>query len=241
MTAALVQANTPSGGFTVSFGAATTAGTLLVDVIAYTGTPSFPAGWVRAVAGTFGSSGKIDIWYYPGNPGGITSVASGVSVCLHNQLLEFSGLDTTAPLDKTGTVNTGTTSPINISTSATITADDELAVSVIDFSWASATKVTLTAGSGFTQAGQIGNGVKQTGHSATDYRLDTGASSSGTTITDALASDTTGWSNFGGVIATFKLPTVAAGLLPQQERHRVPITVPPYGRVMRHSPATYGR
>jgi len=34
---------------------------------------------------------------------------------------------------------------------------------------------------------------------------------------------------------------VAAGLLPQQERHRVPITVPPYGRVMRHSPATYGR
>ena len=243
MTAALVQSGPmTTSGATVSC-SSTGAGNLLVLLVVVSPANSTPpAGWSQAVAAAGG--GFMQIWYYPNNPGGITSVVfTGTSPNITiGAILEFSGLDTTAPLDKTGSVadNTGTTSPINISTSSAITANDELAVTILNIN-TSAVKITITPGTGFTQAGQIGNGVKQTQHNAYDYRLDTGASSSGTTITDAMAISATGWTTITGIIATFKLPSAAAGLLPQQERHRVPITVPPYGRVMRHSPATYGR
>jgi len=225
---------------------ASTAGTLLIGFFAARNTTSlaWPAGWTGLTAA---GTGSADIAYYLNNPGGISSVTPTYSALVLDGALvmEFdAGSATTGSLlDQTGrNLFPANSSPVSITTSGNLTDNHELAVSVANLSNISAYKTTLGAGTNFTQAAQAGNGVKQEGHVTFDYRLDTGASSSGATQTDAVTASVATFGGGGDAwIITFKLPTVAAGLLPQQERHRVPITVPPYGRVMRHSPATYGR
>ena len=57
----------------------TTAGNLLVaTVTSYTtGAATMPAGWVKAL--DYGTNPYASVWYYPANPGGITSVTATVA------------------------------------------------------------------------------------------------------------------------------------------------------------------
>src|SRR5581483_1700712 len=62
---------------------ASTAGNLLVATV--NSNPSninftAPAGWVRAVAVNQATAGRVEIWYYPNNPGGISSVTFTTTV-----------------------------------------------------------------------------------------------------------------------------------------------------------------
>ncbi len=220
MTYSLVNANTvatiTSGTTVTPTCTSTAAGNLLVlglsgeSGLTITFTP--PAGWQKAISYHPASSNDyVDIWYYPNNPGGITSVAvttGNAGTSISAQIMEFSDSagSNTSPLDKTGSnqVTSGTT--VAVSTSSTIAAAHELAVAVFACHYTSATKVTLAAGTGFTEAGNYGNAIKQTDHAAFDYELDTGASS-GITVTDTEADGGVTVTDFAGAIATFKINT----------------------------------
>jgi hypothetical protein len=105
--------------------AATTAGNLLVAVLMGTGNITFstPANWQQAVA--IGLAGqRIEIWYLKNCPAGQTSFAfTSTNSESAGEVSEYSGADTVAPLDVTGTAN-GTTSYVTVSTSASAASGD---------------------------------------------------------------------------------------------------------------------
>ncbi len=208
--------------------AATTLGNLLV--IGYGSGISnlaitLPAGWQTGMIST--NAKRARIYYYPNNPGGITSVAmtwtsiAGGSSTTNAQIMEFhdSAGPSASPLDMTGG-SSGATSPNSIPTSSAVTASNELAVAAMAGTYSSATKDSILPGSGFTQAGQANGAVKALDHEAFDYMLDTGASLA--VVTDTMTF--TGPFFIGeAVIATFKVGVAApAGILPQQLKKRMP-------------------
>jgi len=217
VTAALVHAGAVASPSAQPSCTASTAGNLLACVLTYSssGPPAVTsANWARAV--TVSSNGATaEIWYLAGtyNAGGITAAAVSNWSAAGNygdgaQLLEFSGIAATSPLDQTGTNTSGSPS---VSTSGAITANDELAIAVTFLLNNPNAIVTLTSGAGFTSSGNLANGTN-TAWAVTpadsyaclyDYQLDTGGSSSGTVISDAVSTAGT-WIN-AQVIATFKL------------------------------------
>ena len=105
-----VQAGTEivsaTGDVTVTMAAASTAGNLLVAVVSNGGTSSSlpysgPAGWVLATGTWQSGVGRAEIWYYPTNPGGVTSAAftsSTTSIGAVGQISEWSGAATSGSL-----------------------------------------------------------------------------------------------------------------------------------------------
>lgn len=208
--------------------AATAAGNLLVLPVtsissAGAHTMTLPAGWLFTVAETDGNQQRAEIWYYPNCPAGITSVlvtSSGTVQALSGQIQEYHDVNGTnpAPFDVSGVKFAAP--PLAIATSAVTTAADELAVAASFTNFGSSTNSTITAGTGFTQAGNYGNGVSQATHSAFDYNPGTGAA--GVTVTDTQTITGSPPGSIG-VIATFAHAAGApAGLLPQQVKHRAP-------------------
>lgn len=226
MTYSLVHANTVSDG-SASVTSITpacvssTAGNLLVCVFGnqHTGsgyTTAFPAGWVKATANVSTGVGQAEVWYYPNCPAGITSAAitwGGFSAPTVAQILEFndSAGANPAPLDLTGSGSASTGTSMAIAASGTTAAASELAVAVAFWNWSSATKVTLSAGTGFTSAGSVGNGTKQAVHWNADYQLN--IASAGSSVTDTQATGGTTLTGTAlGAIATFKIFTPSAGV-----------------------------
>ncbi len=88
-----------------------------------------PAGWVEATSAYEPSDGTAQIWYYPDNPGGISSATFSLSASdvVIAELTEWSGVAIAAPLDGIGTATSGG------ATSLTLTAaagdPNELAIS----------------------------------------------------------------------------------------------------------------
>jgi hypothetical protein len=221
VTYSLVHANTVATLSSVQTGitptcTSTTAANLLVVVIGTDWgnlTPAPPAGWQTGKIN--GTNGSNIIFYYPNCPAGITSVAvtwasaGGGTTTWVAQVLEFhdSAGTNTSPLDVTGVITNDPTTPTPIATSGTTAAANELAVAVGVGFYSSATKDTISAGTGFTQAGQLNNGTKAQDHIGFDYQLDTG-SSAGITVTDSMTY-TGPFTIFSGVIATFKVFTAA--------------------------------
>src|SRR5207237_1413877 len=110
MAFTLVQAGGPAtgtGSVTCTLPAASTAGTLLVATVENSGGTAFsaPTGWVSAVG--VGGTVRSTIFYYAGNPGGITSaVFTGTANC-RGSITEFStAAGMTQVLNATGTANT---------------------------------------------------------------------------------------------------------------------------------------
>jgi hypothetical protein len=204
---AYVQSGSEAIGFTsvtASLPAASTAGNLLVAIVhstpngaAFTGI----GGWTFA-AGTAvneANAGRVEIWYYPNNPGGITTATFGIGFSAAVATLsEWSGA-AAAPLDRTGTNAVGSASTsATISTTGATTMANELVITNIGYQFMGGE--TFTPGTGWTP---IDNNPP-IGFSS-DYRLNLPAGVAGETVTLTAATE---WSL---AIATFK---PAAGSAP---------------------------
>lgn len=115
-----VRATTPSGGNPTVTLSSTTPGTLLVAAIGGTdaagdlGTStSMPSGWIDSGAGLqINAHSLLQVWYYPDNPGGITSVAGTIAssgdTSGYMRIVEFSGVATSPTFDGVAGINNGT-------------------------------------------------------------------------------------------------------------------------------------
>src|SRR5438046_3044327 len=105
---------------------ASTAGTLLVATINSLTTPNKfagPPGWTSAAEIDNPAEGRSEIWYYPNNPGGISSATftmNPATVGGAAQITEWNGAATIAPLDQTGT--TSISVPASSATTSTVGA-----------------------------------------------------------------------------------------------------------------------
>ena len=186
---------------------ASAAGNLLVAVLRSETSSSnkpftAPAGWVSANSAFLDGTAHVEIWYYPNNPGGISSAAFGVSPNSINavaQMSEWSGVATVSPLDQSGslTVSSSTKTP-TISTSAATTAANELVITDIGSS-SGQNPQTYTSGVGWTN---LTNDPSNFFH--TDYRLNLPAGVASETVT---ATQSTTWAM---VIGAFKPAAGAA-------------------------------
>ncbi|HET7466035.1 MAG TPA: pilus assembly protein TadG-related protein [Candidatus Dormibacteraeota bacterium] len=190
---------------TATLPVASTAGTLLVATINSQTTPNKfagPAGWTSAVEQDNPAEGRSEIWYYPNNPGGITSATftmNPATVSGAAEITEWSGAATLAPLDQTGA--TSVTVPATSATTSTVGAmaqSGELVVTNIGFK--------IAAGNSYSQGAGWNSIVKDNAFGyASEYRLDLPAGTASETSTTTTAS---AWAN---VIATFKPGSSAAG------------------------------
>ena len=190
-----------------SLPSASTAGTLLVadlrsDTNASNKPFTAPAGWVSANSSFLDGAAHTEIWYYPNNPGGITSADFGVSpnsIDAVAQMTEWSGVAAATPLDKTGTLTVSSNqSSVTISTSAATTAANELVIT--DIGAAQQSPQTYSPGAGWTG---LASDMSVEGF-ASEYRLNLPAAVASETVTVTKAST---WS---AVIAAFK-PAVGGG------------------------------
>ncbi len=142
-------ATSTTGSVTPTLPAASTAGTLLVAVLTNkTNTVAFtgPTGWTQAVTGNNACCGRIDIWYYANNPGGITSAAfTAASGTTAGQLSEWNGVVSATPVDQTGSGNHAAGSSFAISTAANLTQSNELGIAGFQNSGTAATSQTATS------------------------------------------------------------------------------------------------
>ncbi len=190
---------------TLSLPAASTAGTLLVATVNSDPTNTAftaPAGWVSAAGINQATAGRTEIWYYPDNPGGITTVTFTTGVNAVAQLTEWSGVALASPLDQTGTLAlTTTTTSATISTSGPTTEAKELVITNDGFK--------VSAGHTFTPQASWTNVVNDAPNGfASEYRLDLPAAVASETVTTSQAST---WSL---TIASFKPAAVGAVLDP---------------------------
>jgi len=175
--------------------AASQAGTLLVAVIrsdASNTAFTAPAGWVRANSRNQANASRTEIWYYPDNPGGITSATFVVPRAAVAQMSEWRNALAVAPLDTTGTLNLNSNqSSATLSTSAATISANDLVITV--FGPGVQLPQTYAPGAGWNSlVSDMPDGF------ASEYRLDLpiGVASETVTVTTA-----TRWS---GVIAAFK-------------------------------------
>ena len=207
----LVQTGTEKTSTTASISptltSASTAGTLLVAQLGNRNTAgsapySGPAGWLKATSVFQNGTGEVEIWYYPNNPGAITTAtftaATGTNTMVA-ELSEWRAAAFTSPVDATGTVTSASATTTTVSTSAATTVAGDLAISA--FTSSALPITTFTAGVGWTHVlndgtrGYVGDNKNN---------LSTGVISEIQT-----ASSATSWA---GVIVAFK-PGCNAGSL----------------------------
>jgi hypothetical protein len=179
---------------TPTLSAASTSGNMLAAVVATVAntTVTAPVGWVKATSVFTTGVGTTQVWYYPNNPGAISSVKFTLSASdsAAAQLSEWSGVEKVTPLDGSGTA-TATTAATTVSVSATAAAANELAIASFGASTGTSGN-TFTPGSGWTNL-MPAHTVSDTA----DYKLSVGSGSVSETETAATSSK---WS---AAIATF--------------------------------------
>ena len=177
--------------------AASTAGTLLVATLTSDDSPNKstqPAGWVFAANANLAGAGRVEIWYYPSNPGGLSSFQFALNPATdfgEVQISEWSGA-AAAPLDQTGslTVPVATTTTVN-ATSGVTTVAGELAIT--DEAFTIPAGQTYSSGAGWTNTvNDVTNGY------GAEYATNLPVGIATETVS---ASQATKWAT---VIATFK-------------------------------------
>jgi len=183
-----------TGAFTLTLPAASTAGDLLVATLSNNGAfTGGPAGWIRGPNVTGGATSQAEIWYYPNNPGGITSATfTSSSGNAAGQLSEWSGVASASPLDQTGTSSSATVTTIGATTQA-----GELAITTFTVN-AKKGASTFTPGSGWTNLGNDGATTGIAYFYTSDYQLEPATGTVSETETFSQSS-----SNWGAVVATF--------------------------------------
>jgi len=160
---------------TVTLPRPSTPGDLLVATIA---TPvragySAPPGWILAATATSDANQTAQIWYYPDNPGGITSVSFGSpgASAVTGAVSEWSGVAKTAPLDQTGVNTTDNRASTNVRTGHLFGTGD-LAVSESAMFLDGGGTVKPTPGPGWSAIGSDGSSWPTWwGHGSSDYKL----------------------------------------------------------------------
>jgi len=190
---------------TATLPAPSQAGTLLVATVSAASTPNkfgAPAGWVSAAEANQVGEGRSEIWYYPNNPGGISSATftmNPATVGGNVQLTEWLGVDTVSPLDQSGSsaVAVATTTTV-ISTGGALSQTGELVITGDGFK--------IVAGQTFSRgAGWTGTVTDLTNGYSSEYRLDLPVGVASETLTTSQASL---WAN---TIATFKAAGSGSG------------------------------
>jgi len=154
-SAAIVQlqvgtlATGTTGNVTPTLPSASTAGTLLVATLTNK-TPgnvwTAPSGWVSAILGNNGCCGRVQIWYYANNPGGITSAAfTSAGGTVAGQLSEWNGVASSSPVDQTGSQNHASGSSFTVQSSGNVAQAGELGIAVWQNSGTGATSQTATS------------------------------------------------------------------------------------------------
>lgn len=200
-----------TGSVALTLPAASTAGTLLVASLAYSGSaPALagPAGWTRGPNVSV-ASGGTEIWYYAGNPGSISSVTFTYSTVTTlgagGALSEWSGMATTSPLDKSGTNTASSAATLTVTTSGSVAAAGEVGIASFAEFFSTSQLPTWAPGSGWT------NLVKTTTSGTSGFTSDSKLNlTNGAAASEAEGSGKTG--SWAGVIATFKLPCTAGSL-----------------------------
>lgn len=201
------KATATTGSITPTLSSASKAGDLLVAVLGNHNTGSSaafsgPANWINAIGAFRSGTGRVAIWYYPNNPGGITSAnftASSGTNSIIGQLSEWSGADFSSPVDKTGTVSSGSSTTATVSTSAPTTVTGDLAIT--EYATSVTPITTFTAGTGWTNI--FSDGTR--GYVADDEQ----GLATGTVSENETASSATSWA---GIIVTFKPGCTSGGL-----------------------------
>ena len=187
---------------------ASQAGTLLVATVSAASTPNkfaAPAGWISAAEANQVGEGRSEIWYYPNNPGGISSITftmNPATIAGNAQMSEWSGVDTATPLDQSGssTVLVPTASTV-IATSGAMAQTGELVITGDGFK--------IPAGQTFSRgAGWAGLATDLAQGYSSEYRLDlpvgvaseTLATSTPSLWANAIATFKAGGSAFGAVL-----------------------------------------
>ena len=197
------------GTLTITLPSASQSGSLLVATVGAEGSTTLtaPAGWVRAAQNTASGSDTNEIWYYPNNPGGITSVTFGSGgTSMTGGTSEWRGVAAASPLDRTGTNAVGNSSTLTVATSAATTTSGQLAVTSFAHKTSSAQPVSFTPGSGWTNIGNSGARSLKV-HGTADYKTGLAAGTISEQQTVSISGGMT------GVIATFKAATCSGGSL----------------------------
>ena len=197
-----------SGSVTLTLPAASTAGNLLVAIVVGQKNASFsgPANWVQG-PNVGRTNNEAEVWYYPNNPGGITSAAftnTGTNFSA-GQLSEWSGVATSSPLDKSGTASSGTATSIAVSTGGATTLAGELVVSSFSQTLPSPSTATFTPGANWLNLGKTG--ATSSWQYTADYRLGVAAG----TISETETSSVSG--SWAAAIAAFKPVSCTGGSL----------------------------
>ena len=188
---------------TATYGTAPNQDNLLVLVHHYRdiGTVTLPVGWTQAVA-LVDSGSTITIAYKIAGAAEGTGVTVSVSVAAHQTLtiLEYSGIDTVSPLDRTASNACPTTGfSCSTGTTATTTQADELVIAGIGISGTSGGWAN-TWTNGFAQQSTVqtsGNGNKSSSSTADRLVSATGTFETTESWTAARSAQ--------GAIATFKV------------------------------------
>jgi hypothetical protein len=196
---------TATGSVTPTLPSASTAGTLLVAVLTNkTNSVAFtaPTGWTQAITGNNSCCGRIDIWYYVNNPGGITSAtftaASGTTA---GQLSEWNGVVSATPVDGTNQQSHGSGASFAIATSGNLTQSGELGIAGFQNSGTAATSQTVTS-----PWAHLFNDLTQNRVADYDIGLASGAKA---TDTESFVPNLSSMA----AIATFKAATCTSGSL----------------------------
>ena len=192
---------------TLTLPAPSLAGTLLVADLKSDTNPSnkpftAPAGWLSANNAFLNGTAHTEIWYYPNNPGGISSAAFGLtpnSIDGIGQMTEWRNVATVSPLERTGTLTVNSNQlTATISTSAATTMANELVITDDGFNHSAGQ--TVLPGAGWNSLlGDVANGFRA------EYRVDLPAAVASETVASSVA---TMWAM---VIATFKPSAAGAG------------------------------
>ena len=184
-------------------GAGSTAGNLLIAVVfgrrANVGTPSITApnsSWVSAEAVAFNSYGETAVFYYPSNPGGITSTGAwtitGAIPEMAIIIAEYSGI-AASPLDQVSSNSGAASTSLDSGTTSTTTQASELIIA--GFGQIATGDSFSTPTNGFTIEASVA------GTSAAACYADKIVSSTGAQDCGVTSGISAVW---GGVIATFK-------------------------------------
>lgn len=145
---------TGTTSLTVTLPSASSAGNLLVVQAALNNTgESFTggSGWQMAVGVGQAGDGRVEIWYRPNNPGGITTATFTLSTAttVFGLMSEWSGAALASVVDQTGTmIAPGSASSGTVSTGGATIANGELAIT--DWTQSGGSGFAYTPGAGWT-------------------------------------------------------------------------------------------
>lgn len=190
-------------------GAARTAGNLLVCWVSGdngTAIPSTPAGWTNAGTPIFGNVLSAALFYKVAAGGDAApTIAAQTGAIWNVRLAEFSGMDSVAPLDKTGSLTSGS-GTLALTNSSADTTSGEVVVYAVACGLNGGTQTVASSGNNWTPVDVSNNATATANHYLMGYGFTTSkATADVNTVTYNATAD-----NATGAIASFKLtaPTI---------------------------------